>query len=244
MAVQPRMSAVAVEAARASRVRVSHILVETEGMAQTVFATLDGGASFESVAESVSTCDSKARGGDLGWITPGLMVPEFDAAAFLFPPGKLATVETSFGWHVLRVAEASYVSPEIEPLELKRRVAHGDANDAAEPRLILVDLRDDEERKKAMLDAPFLHLPYKEWMTWAEEAIAGTLAPPLPRESEIVFMDHRGGRGERIMQYLSQNGFVNTRFLRGGINAYAEEADASVPTYLESDGDCVTCHEH
>ena len=52
------------------------------------------------------------------------------------------------------------------------------------------------------------------------------------------------GRGERIMQYLCQNGFNSARFVRGGINAYAEEGDPSVPTYLESDGDCTTCHEH
>ena len=36
---------------------------------------------------------------------------------------------------------------------------------------------------------------------------------------------------------LWQNGFSSARFVRGGINAYAEEADPSVPTYLESDGD-------
>ena len=46
------------------------------------------------------------------------------------------------------------------------------------------------------------------------------------------------------MQYLCQNGFGKARFVRGGINSYAEEADPSVPTYLESDGDCTTCHEH
>ena len=47
------------------------------------------------------------------------------------------------------------------------------------------------------------------------------------------------------MQYLCQaGGFASARFVRGGINAYAEEADAAVPTYLESDGDCNTCHEH
>ena len=46
------------------------------------------------------------------------------------------------------------------------------------------------------------------------------------------------------MQYLAQSGLPHTRYLRGGINAYSEEADPAVPTYLESDGDCLTCHEH
>ena len=97
---------------QATRVRVSHILVDSEDMAQTVVAALEEGSDFATVAESLSTCDSKANGGDLGWISPGLMVPEFDFAAFTFPPGEVAKVKSDFGWHVLRVAEASYVAAE------------------------------------------------------------------------------------------------------------------------------------
>lgn len=227
-----------------TRVRVSHILVESEPLAEQCAKMLEEGEPFETIAESVSTCESKANGGDLGWITPGLMVPEFDAAAFTFPPGEVTTVQSDFGWHVIRVAEASYVPPEMEPAELKERLANGDA-EGESPSLQLIDLRDDEERQQAMIpDAPFRHLPYYEWQTWLEAAIAGTLEPPIERDVEALVMDHRGGRGERIMQFLAQHGYVRARFLRGGINAYAEEADPSVPLYLESDGDCLTCHEH
>ena len=280
--------------ARAHRVKVAHILVDTEGMAETVMSALEeGSSSFEEMAETVSTCDSKGRGGDLGWITPGLMDPAFDAAAFMFPPGEVVTVQSTFGWHVLRVAEASYLPAEMEPCELKERLECGDADDGADGeddgRLLLVDLRDDAEvcapqrcrrdaqrglpppprrlgsapwltlrlrfdararaarrfqREQAVIQAPFRHLPYNQWMTWADDAIAGKLEPPLPRSAEIVFMDHRGGRAERLMQYFAQQGFVGARWLRGGINSYAEEADPSVPVYLESEGDCLTCHEH
>ena len=172
------------------------------------------------------------------------MVPEFDAAAFFFPPGELATVQSDFGWHVLRVAEAAYLPAEMDPMELAERLAAGDA-EGESPSLQLIDLRDDEERSQAMIpDAPFRHLTYNLWQTWAEEALEGTLDPPLDSERELLFMDHRGGRGERMMQYFMQNGYTKSRFLRGGINAYSEEADPSVPPYLESDGDCLTCHEH
>jgi rhodanese-related sulfurtransferase len=181
-------------------------------------------------------CDSKERGGDLGWITPGIMVPEFDTVAFNFAPGKVAMCETEFGWHVMRVAEASHVPPEISATELQQRIEAGDAA-GDQPVLQLIDIRDDEERKQAMIpDAPFRHLPYNDWQEWLEAAIENTLEPPISRDKEVVLMDHRGGRGERIMQFLSQNGYVKARFLTGGINAYAEEADPSVPTYLESDG--------
>lgn len=230
-------------AQQATRVRVSHILVDSEPMAQSIIETLNDGAAFEQVAESLSACDSKATGGDLGWISPGLMVPEFDLVAFSFEPGELATVRTEFGWHVVRVAERSFVEPEMEPAELKQRIDAGDAT-ATPPTLQLIDLRDDEELARAPLLPGFRNLPYKEWQTWAPAAIEGTLEPPLDCALETVFMDHRGGRGERIMQYLCQQGFTSARFVRGGINSYAEEADPSVPTYLESDGDCTTCHEH
>lgn len=227
----------------ATRVRVAHIMVDSEDMANTVVQSIEDGMEFGQAAEMLSSCDSKAQGGDLGWISPGLMVPEFDAAAFTFPPGELATVKSELGWHVMRVAEASYVEPEIQPDELKRRITAGEAT-ASPPTLQLVDLRDDEELANAPLLPGFRHLPYNEWQTWAPAALAGTLEPPLSRDVELVFMDHRGGRGERLMQYHAQNGFSQARFVRGGINAYAEEADPSVPTYLESDGDCLTCKEH
>ena len=82
-----------------------------------------------SVAESLSSCDSKGTGGDLGWISPGLMVPEFDAAAFTFTPGELATIKSDLGWHVLRVAEASYLEAEMAPAasELSLILATADA---------------------------------------------------------------------------------------------------------------------
>jgi len=229
--------------AMACRVRVSHILVDSEDLANKCRDMLSSGETeFPVLAETVSTCDSNARGGDLGWITPGLMVPEFDAAAFYFPPGELTTVKSEFGWHVVRVAEASYLELEMPPAELAERLGEGDGD---KPALQLIDIREEEELEKATVsDAPFRHLPYNKWQTWAEEAIAGTLEPPIRADAELLFMDHRGGRGERMAQYFMQNGFTKSRYLRGGINAYAEEADPRVPTYLESDGDCLTCHEH
>ena len=98
-------------------------------------------------------------------------------------------------------------------------------NDAS-PRLQLVDLRDDAELARSPLLPGFRHLPYTKWQTWAVDAIDGSSSRRSTRALETNFMDHRGGRGERIMQYLAQSGgFGSARFVRGGINAYAEEAD-------------------
>ena len=49
----------------------------------------------------------QAKGGDLGYFTKGVMVPEFAAAAFEMTPGDISKepVKTQFGWHVIKVED-------------------------------------------------------------------------------------------------------------------------------------------
>jgi len=49
---------------------------------------------------------SKAKGGDLGLIRPGMMVPEFDEVAFSLPVGKVSeVVKSPYGFHLILVTE-------------------------------------------------------------------------------------------------------------------------------------------
>lgn len=66
---------------------------------------IEGGAEFDSVAKRESMDQLSAElGGDLGWNRRGVMVPEFDRMMFAIAPGKLSPiVETSFGFHMIRV---------------------------------------------------------------------------------------------------------------------------------------------
>lgn len=92
--------------------KARHILVETQGEAQTLVAELEGGADFAELASAKSTGPSAPSGGDLGWFPPDRMVPEFSTAVAALGDGEFTKtpVQTQFGWHVI-LREESRESP-------------------------------------------------------------------------------------------------------------------------------------
>jgi len=71
---------------------------------------------FESMAKKFSMdLSNKDIGGDLGWNRRGRMVPEFDRMMFALNPGVISpVVETTFGYHIIRVDR-------VQPAEVKAR---------------------------------------------------------------------------------------------------------------------------
>lgn len=103
------------------RVHVRHVLISDDVTSADAIAKiqadLKAGVSFDAVAKSRSLCPSAAQGGDLGEVSKGQMVPEFEAAAFaLKNPGDLSEpVKTQFGWHIIRLEGRTPSS--VEPFD-------------------------------------------------------------------------------------------------------------------------------
>jgi peptidyl-prolyl cis-trans isomerase C len=101
-------------------VHASHILIRTpenadaatkakaRAQADDLLAQLKKGGNFADLAKKYSQDPGSApNGGDLGFFSKGQMVPAFDQAAFSLKPGQTSgVVETSFGYHIIRVSEA------------------------------------------------------------------------------------------------------------------------------------------
>jgi len=62
-----------------------------------------GEVAFDEAARVISECPSGAEGGDLGQFPRGVMVGEFETAAFALEVGELSeVVETPFGFHLIQ----------------------------------------------------------------------------------------------------------------------------------------------
>ncbi|MDE1857195.1 MAG: peptidylprolyl isomerase [Candidatus Micrarchaeota archaeon] len=90
----------------AGKIRCAHILVKNETTAKEVLDRLSKGESFSKLAEQYSLDGSRKRGGDLGFFGHGMMVREFEKAAFELDKGKVSgIVKTQFGYHIIKRLE-------------------------------------------------------------------------------------------------------------------------------------------
>ena len=89
------------------QVKASHILVKEETKAVELKKEIDGGANFEDLAKKNSIDPGSAeKGGDLGFFGHGMMVKEFEEAAFKAKVGTVTPiVKSQFGYHIIKVTE-------------------------------------------------------------------------------------------------------------------------------------------
>lgn len=99
-----------------AKVSARHILVDSLEKAEDVYNKIKNGMEFEEAAKNFSSCPSKEQGGNLGSFPRGVMVPEFEEAAFNLEVGVLSKpVKTQFGYHIILVDDKA--EGNIKPYE-------------------------------------------------------------------------------------------------------------------------------
>lgn len=93
---------------------IRHILVDQEGLAQSLIQRLKQGADFALLAaEHTLDPDSKARGGMVGWVSQNQLVPEIVPIVRQMQAAELwaTPVRTERGWHVLSLQALRPLAP-------------------------------------------------------------------------------------------------------------------------------------
>ncbi|BAI80620.1 conserved hypothetical protein [Deferribacter desulfuricans SSM1] len=96
-------------------VHVKHIVLltgdkrsdeEAKKLIDKIYSELKKGVNFEDLAKKYSEDGSAKMGGDLGYITRGKVVPEFEKVAFETEVGKISKpFKSQFGYHILKVVD-------------------------------------------------------------------------------------------------------------------------------------------
>lgn len=103
----------------------SHILVfmrqdateEQQAAAKTridsIYTALKNGADFATLAKECSEDKGSAvRGGELGQFGKGMMIPDFENAAYALKPGQISEpVKSTVGWHIIKLNDRHPFEP-------------------------------------------------------------------------------------------------------------------------------------
>jgi len=86
--------------------KIRHIVVKTREAAEGIVKRLAEGGDFKALAKEYNIDGSKQKEGDLGWAAKGVMVKDFENAAFSLPEHQVSgVIKTGFGHHLIWVEE-------------------------------------------------------------------------------------------------------------------------------------------
>ena len=135
------------------------------------------------------------------------------------PTDTLATVAFNHGLDVnevidhIRKSQDMEKDIEITPQETAELLKQG--------RIKLLDVRSPEEYEIANVAGSVL----------VDQALAQEIMQTWSRDTPIVTICHHGMRSLDAAAYLRGHGFLNTKSMRGGIDAWVEQIDSSLPRY-------------
>ncbi len=112
--------------ARHILIKTSELVPENEAKNRLleIKQRIETGADFAEQAKRYSEDGSAAQSGDLGWISPGDMVPEFEDAMNDLQDGHVSgAVQSGFGWHLIQVLERRNADVSVEQKRQQARNA-------------------------------------------------------------------------------------------------------------------------
>ena len=102
--------------------RVSHIMVNTLEEAEAILVLLEKN-SFTWVANRHSVDPVARRGGDLGYLTKGNMIPAFETVIFDLQPGEVSgIVQSDFGYHILKLVGMREARVKVELDDVREKI--------------------------------------------------------------------------------------------------------------------------
>jgi peptidyl-prolyl cis-trans isomerase SurA len=112
--------------ARHILIKTSELVSENEAKLrlQEIKQRIDKGADFAEEARLHSEDGSASQGGDLGWLSPGETVPEFENAMDALKVGQVSgLVQSGFGWHLIQVQQRRNTDVSVEQKRQRARNA-------------------------------------------------------------------------------------------------------------------------
>jgi peptidyl-prolyl cis-trans isomerase SurA len=112
--------------ARHILIKTSELVSENEAKLrlQEIKRRIDKGADFAEEAKLHSEDGSASQGGDLGWLSPGETVPEFENAMDALKVGQVSgLVQSGFGWHLIQVQQRRNTDVSVEQKRQRARNA-------------------------------------------------------------------------------------------------------------------------
>ncbi len=116
-------------------IRAKHILVEDENTANEVYEKAISGEDFDTLIKTYGTDPGMEANPDGYTFTTGMMVEEFETAAFALETGKISTpVKSAFGYHILKREALPEITDEIKN-EITINILSEKLNTAIQPEL-------------------------------------------------------------------------------------------------------------
>lgn len=123
--------------ARHILIKASELVTDVEARARLakLKERIENKTDFAELARSNSEDTSAAKGGELGWLSPGDTVPDFERAMDGLAVGQVSeAVRSPFGWHLIQVLERrrSDMSKESRRLSARKALHERKSDEALE----------------------------------------------------------------------------------------------------------------